>query len=427
MKRLSVSLILAVIFLSSLLVNPTDAAVDEGNYYKYLKKIYEQKNPKLNDYLINECNKFLELYKTTGGMAAEVRYVVGLLYLEKEDYSMAVAAFLRGLFLDPVSERMNDEREQIKKIIANEKYFRNFSEKIDKATEGPFIEKPLDERNYDFLNTLYSINDQKLHNFMVEEFKSFAVNFPRSKRVEDLQTKTANLYRMDEDYLKAIAAYEKIESLFPESTNIPANRLKIATMRYMKLKDYETAAKEFKVVTEEFPGKEVSGDAYFYLGEINQERFKNYAEAIKNYQSVALNYVNNENAVESIFRVSKIYHRNLKNYEKAIEALGKVGRNFSGDARAPESYDRIAEIYEEDMKDYDSAITTYKKLAETYPESSIASDRLYEAAYISEKRLKDYGNAISLYEDVRSMFPDSKESKKAKKKIAKLKKKLVDY
>lgn len=423
MKRSIIVILISLFAVISATSTLNAAVMNEGRYYKYLKSVYDQKNTKLNEYLITECKKFLELYDS-GPMAAEVRYVLGLLYLEEKDYSLAVAAFLKGLFLDPVSERMNDERQQIKSIIREHRHFKDMVGKIDKSTEGPFIDKVQSGQHYDYLRALYDINDPDLYRYMINESKKFTVKYPDSDKIEDVLQRLASLYLAYKDYYKAISTYEKIAGFFPSSANIPSNDLMIAKIRYLKLKNYENARDEFSEVTKKHGKLDVAGDAYFYLGELNQEEFENLPAAIKNYQAVAFNYVINPYAVESLFRVADIYENELKDYDKAIESLSKIGRDFSSDDRAPEAYDKIAEIYIDEMKDYDSAITTYKKLAEVYPQSPIAADRLYEAARIAERKLKDYGNAISLYEDVRGMFPSTKEAKRSERRISKLKRKI---
>jgi TolA-binding protein len=422
-KIMSLVLILAFA-LTAFVQKSSYAAVEEGKYYKYLKSIYDQKNRKLNNFLIEECDKFLALFPT-GPLAAEVRYVSGLLYFENGKYPEAVAAFLKGLFLDPQSERMNDEREQVRVILAKEKRFKNYAEKISRATEGPFIERNMSDKYFDYIKTLVDIGDEALYDWIIAESKAYAVNFPKSLKVEDSQTWVSKIYSTQEKYPESIASYEKIETLFPESQNIPANKLTVAKIRYMNMKDYDKAREDFKRVSEAYPGKEVAGDSFFYLGELSQKRYDDMNEAIKNYQTVANNYPSNKFAVESLFRVSDIYLKELKDNDRSIEALTKIGRDFSSDVRAPQAYDNIAEIYKNKMKDYDSAITTYKKLAETYPQNPISPQRLFKAAQIAEGDLKDYGNAISLYEDVKGMFPETKEAQKALKKISDLKKKMA--
>ena len=81
----------------------------------------------------------------------------------------------------------------------------------------------------------------------------------------------------------------------------------------------------------------------------------------------------------------------------------------------------VAKIYEDKLKDFQKAIEAYQVVPEKYPESKYADGCLYQLGVIYEKELKSNAQAIEAYEKLIKKYPESRYSKKAQRKLKKLK------
>lgn len=133
-------------------------------------------------------------------------------------------------------------------------------------------------------------------------------------------------------------AREKI-SKFGDLT--PEEIYKLSMMRFNQ-GDHDRAADGFSYIARRFPGREISGRAQFWLGEILYGQ-KQYARATGEYKRVIMRYPKNQKVADAMVKIG-FCELNLGKYEDGKKTLGELIVKYPKSAAAIAAREKLKEI-----------------------------------------------------------------------------------
>ena len=108
-----------------------------NHHFAYIRELFDRHNKKLYDYLLAEIAEYIRLYPTSEQLV-EAHYLAATLYEARGDDYEAFAAYFKVYALFPNSERQNNCKEAILRIIAQHKDLQEVQAEIaNKLNETP--------------------------------------------------------------------------------------------------------------------------------------------------------------------------------------------------------------------------------------------------------------------------------------------------
>lgn len=400
---------------------PLQAQIPEAGYFKFLTESYDNHNSDITEYLISECNFYLNNFSDSPNIA-ETYFILGKLYEEEKDYPEAFTCYLKINCLDPSGNRQSDAISHINRIL-QDKAERTFRDKRTRIDE--FVGKPtqFSDRNtafHEYLLFLYDLDIEDINEILENEIKYYLNVYAQVvKNLDQILFWQAELYEKSKDWEEAVAAYTKLKYITPDSPLLAQSMFKIAYLQYNETRQYQEAKENFSDILTNYAGSSIAGDAQFYLAEMYQEKFDDPVESIANYRLLVENYPKHRYAVESLKRVAEML-KNDDKYEEAINAYYQIFELYPEHTSAPDALLQIEELYRRKLNNYIKAIETLKLYALQYATREDAAERLFDAADLYQDELNDNQAAIETYNEVINKFPESKYAERAKDRIADL-------
>lgn len=382
-------------------------------YLDYLKKWYDLDIEQTYDLLVRELQVYIGLYEELEGVD-EAQYMLADTYRKQNEYGKALVGFLKLLCLYP-----NSRYAPYSKGVVSELTNKKFKDQKDAILEVIEAAGKVGDRaslNYRLIKGLYKIEADELYGIFIDECRDFMRRSPTSAKVDEVQLLMSDLYRRNEKPHQAIAGYDKVLAVYPESALRPAARLNIGHVRYQNFEEYEQAIRDYQRVADDYPETPEVLVAYKNMAKISEEKLKRYPSAIFYHEKIVEKYPGTDHALEAFYSIARLYETKLKGYRMAVKAYKRVADMFPG-KEAVEALHRAAEIAEKRLKDYPQTISLYELFVQRYPQHEKAPEALFQVGEIYEKRLKDTQKAIDAYKRIASNWPDSGEAREAQEKI----------
>ena len=399
------------------------AQVPEPGTFQYLQNQYSKRNSDVTEYLIKECNLYLQMNWNSANMD-QVLFILANLYEEEKMNTQAFLAYLKIKFIVPNSNRRNDALSNLNQIIHN-KAERVFEEKIkviDALLSQSFAFQDRNEGMYEYLKFLHEINIEEINELLVDQINFYLLLYPdKVKNPDQLYFWAGDIHKKLSDEYEAILAFEKIPFIAPQSILIPQALFQVGLLQYKEISEYVRASETFAKLISDYADIAIAGEAQFYLAELYENKLDKPEEAVRNYRLLVESYPKNIFAVESLKRVAEMMAKQNR-YEEAIAGYYQIVELYPKNEFAPKSLMEIESIYRRQLENYEKAIEVLKTYAAQYPDQEDAAENLYNAAELYVDELKDKKAAIDTYHEVINKFPASKYAERAKDKIEDLSK-----
>ena len=417
MRKLA-SLILVALMLSVVSSVQAQEATEEERLFAYCDRLYQMDDSKIYLLVQDEFQKFLDRYPD-GSAASEAQYKIGNLYTKRKEKLFAVASHMKNLYLYPEDHWAEKSRQEMLSIVPEKGKDRELRAKM--ATDVILKTEPSSARHFRYLEHLYRFEEPKLYQFTYDQFQKFLKRYPGSEEADLAQLKLAHLVNRQKLFHQAIAQYLKVVYLYPTSSLLADARYKVGYIYHQELKDYQHAVEAYEKVVSNHPESEWAENSLWYTAEIYTKELKEYGQAIRNYELFAQRYPETKRAQDSLYYAARLYRDKTGDYAKAIQTFSHLVEEYPASRYADYALVGVAKIYEEKLKDFQKAIEAYQIVSERYPESSYADDCLYQIGVIYEKELKSNAQAIEAYEKLIKKYSESHYSKRAQRKLKKLK------
>lgn len=420
MKKTSQILFQVVCFIL-ISTGPALAQYDKNRTFKYLQETFNQHDKTLNNFLIVELEHYLHLFPKSKH-ARRVQYMLGNIHEKEGKKHIAVASYLKMLFLYPSAAGIAESTDSLHELITTDKSFANKREwLLDEIKKGS-VKSYSANSYFRYLKIMMELDHKKLQEWTMDSCREFIRAFPTDKRNERVLIWIADLYMKDKDYKEAVTSYFKVTTVYPKSSLMPEIFYKRGVLKYEHLKENEAAIKVLGELVKKYPKSKFAAEALFLSGEIKEKKLKDYKGAIADYRKLVGTHSKSKKAADALWEIAVINKSKLKNHKAAILAYNKIVKKYPKNEKAIEAMEEAAKLYRSPLKDYESAAKTYARIADMYPSYKRAPDRLMEAGSICESNLKNTRKALVYYQRVIDMFPGHKKAQAAAKRIEKISK-----
>ena len=417
MRKLA-SLILTVLMLNGVFLVQAQEATEEERLFAYCDALDKLDDAKIYLLVQEEFQKFLDRYSDSSA-APEAQYKIGNLYTKRKEKLFAVASHMKNLYLYPGDSWAEKSRQEMLSIVPEKGKDRELRAKM--ATDVILKTEPASSRHFRYIEHLYRFEEPNLYQFTYDQFQEFLKRYPDNEQADLAQLKLAHLVNRQKLFHQAIAQYLKVVYLYPASPLLADARYKVGNIYHQELKDYKHAVEAYQKVVSDHPESEWAEKSLWNTAEIYAKELKEYGQAIRNYELFAQRYPGTKRAQDSLYYAAKLYRDETGDYAKAIQSFSRLAEEYPASRYADYALVGVAKIYEDKLKDFQKAIEAYQVVPEKYPESKYADGCLYQLGVIYEKELKSNAQAIEAYEKLIKKYPESRYSKKAQRKLKKLK------
>jgi TolA-binding protein len=389
--------------------------LSESGFLLYLKDSFERHDKKINELLPNECRLYLRTFPGSANIPV-VLNILARVYDQDGSYIKAFVYYLEIVRLYPQAEATGDALDAIRYILQKKATgdFEGYTSKITAYLSTNVSESTLSGRFRSYLEFLHTLNHEDINPLLIDQLIFYIHTFDQDvESLDELLYWTAGLYKMQRDRVEAMMAYEKILYLKPESPLIPQVLFDLAWLQYNDMDRYTEARDNFIHLITDYPDKEVTGDAQFYLAELYQKKLDKPGEAMTNYELLIQAYPTNKHAVEALKRMA-VMHYDADEFEKAISVYEEIFDKYKTDPFAPEALSEIENIYRKKFNDYGRAAETLLKLADSYPDREETPEVYYDAADMYREELNDPQRAKQILNVIIEKYPDSRYAGKAK-------------
>ncbi len=399
------------------------AQYDPERSFRFLKEVYNRHEKAERDYLTTELAQFLETFPEHP-RARGVQYMLAKVYQEAGREHLALAAYLKMLYVYPDSLNRRQGREAVQELINTRKAFEEKRDWLNSViNQAPVIHSRADGF-FQYLGILREAGYRKLNDWFETSCREFLTDFPGETKSEQVLQWLAEFYQNQKRFREAQLTYRKLEILFPESSLIPYYLFSQGKLLYHKLDDPQGAMVELNRLVQEFPASSRAPGALFLIAQIKETKQKDYEEAIRIYRQVTTGNAPEDVAVEALWKIAGIERKRRKNYRAAVDAYAEIVEKFPRHSRSIDALEAMADVFKDELHEYRLAAEALVKLAEMHPGYRKAPDRLLEAGEIYEKDLNSYQKAISIYQSLMTKYPGHKKARSAAKRIDKLQKKI---
>lgn len=319
---------------------------------------------------------------------------------------------------------------------------------------------------FTYLQDLYNRHDKNLNEFLIGELDQYVTRFPEGEKAPEAQYLLAKVYQEKGDKHKALAAFLKVMSVYPNADRRQesANEARLIITADNAYKEKRAAL----LATLESPpaGESLADRYYHYLNRVRALDNKDIADLILDdarkflvqfaedtrqdsvllaiaevyarkgdereteASYLRLEYCFPESPLLAYARFSRgvILSKELGDHKRAIEVLSEVVTEHSQSEHAAAAQLKIAEIKREELKDYGGAVADYRKFIESNPDSARAVEALWAIGEIDLNNLKDYNGAIHAYNEIVQKYQADKRAASAMEEVGDIyKDKLADY
>jgi TonB family protein len=305
---------------------------------------------------IQSLKVIVESSKTDKKKRAEVAFMLGEIYFEREEYDDAIS------------------------------YYQHLVENYKKDTFAAFAQARIGE----------SFWLKKDYAQAKEAFAQVGKYDPAPEKLFESKFKSGECCYLMGDFEEGMSIFTRLSKETGDSEKLPSVKLKIAEGILLSGKT-EEAIQEYDDIIKDYPKTEHSTAALYQLGMIYQERFADLKKAKEMFDSCKTESPKSKVAQEALTRSA-----NISKVEAYQKQLSEDETEESGKALF-----LLAEHYLTQMDQPDSALGEYLVLADKYPESEYAPKSLYAAAWILKNIKHDTTQAENIYQRILKDYPGS--------------------
>ena len=270
------------------------------------------------------------------------------------------------------------------------------------------------------LETMVKGNLKGTYEAVNELFEEFFISYSNSKQTDKITLLQGDWHRQNENYNAAIAAYKKVNELFPNSVYKAASLRMTADVYAGDLEDYETAGALYAQVLKQYPSSNEVGVVYKHLAVMEENR-KDYAAAMAWYDK-AIADLGSQPAAYEAWRGKADVQAKTKDYAGAYNTLLAAAQLFAADEnKYVDCLLEAADIAQRRLKDLSLRCSALEKILLVYPKTQKAPQVLYDLGYGYEKSGKK-NQAAEVYKRLIINYPTDGYASRAQSRLTRLEK-----
>lgn len=377
--------------------------------WDFLKTSAESKDEDVLEAVLPQLSAWAKTYPDNE-FADEALLLKAQLNLILGDYKSAILNLVKLLQEYPGSDS-SAAATTLLGITADKKLSKKEKPVLMKIADAPGVSGRVERLSY-VLGEMAARFGQDFYEPLTAEFAEFFGRFPGYAGRDALQLALGTLYAQKKEYVQTRLAYEKLIQMHPGSTLIAQTKKQLGDVLADNIKDYFSAIKVYRDITEEFPGTSEAWAAYAQLPRL-AEKQKQFPLAIEVYENIIKLYPDKPEAREAFRAEARVLREELGKPAEAIAVLNRLADKYK-DEKAVEELYLAAEIARKDIKDLDTEIKMYDRIAADYASGKEAPRALLTAGQAYEKN-KNIEKAREYYDRILKDYPDDPLAKKAQK------------
>ncbi len=322
------------------------------------------------------------------------------------------------------------------------------------------------DKLFTYLQDIYNRHDKNLSEFLLGELNQYVTRFPEGEKAPEAQYLLAKVYQEKGDKHKALAAFLKAMSLYPNADRRQesANEARLIITADNAYKEKRAA---LLATLETPPAGENPADRYYhYLNRVTALDNNEIANLIlDDARKFLIQFAEDTRQDSVLLTIAEVYARKgdkreteasylrleycfpespllpyarfsrgvilskeLGDHKRAIEVLNEVMTKHPQSEYAATAQLKIAEIKREKLKDYAGAVADYRRFIESKADSAKAVEALWAIGEIDLNNLKDYNGAIQAFNEIVEKYQADKRAASAMEKVGDIyRDKLADY
>ena len=270
------------------------------------------------------------------------------------------------------------------------------------------------------LEALVKANLSQTYQPVNELFEDFFATYPQFSQTDKMLLLQGDWYRQNENYTAAVAAYKRVNELFPNTPYKAASLRMTADVYSGDLEDYDTAVAIYNQLLKQYPDSNEIGVVYKHLAVMEENR-KDYAAAAAYYERAIKDLGSRPAAYEAWRGKADVQIKN-KDYQGAYDTLLSAAQLFSADeTKYTEALAEAAQIAQRRLKSPAMQAAALEKIMLSYPKTQTAPQVLYELGEAYEK-LGRPEPAAQTYKRLIINYPTDKYASRAQSRLSRLEK-----
>lgn len=355
---------------------------------------------------------------------AEVFYLKAQVHRRMEAYPATAVDLLMLLAAYPDSVWHNEANKQLKELAADQLKKQAGTIK-DLTQKARAVQGERDQRLAAYLADVgKTVNEPVFAPALIAESTLFLMsnrNFLDEDVIEHALAKQAAL---TDDQI-AIAHFNKLLLLYPDSPLRPDSLLSLANVQRKGLKQFDRAGKTYDQLIEQYPASPEAKSGHLALAKMYEEEVFNYPNALKAYDAIVAKYNDDPIVLLSLRAMAQIYQSRVSQPAKAVERHIRISETFKG-KDALDALNTAEGIAVFTLRDWKTAMEINDRIIALVPGSNDAIKALFANADITDANLKDKEQAKKRYAEVITKHPEHALAKEAQKRITAMESKKAD-
>lgn len=366
--------------------------------------------------LLSEMNQFTARYLAQPE-TAEVFYLKGQVHQRNELYQAAALDWLLVQVIYPESSFAVEAAKSLNALSADA--LRKQSALLAEMTQklATLKETDREQRLAAYLRYLGNLSDEKFAAPIAAECSAFLSGNQSYLREDQIVHATARQAMLFDNQV-ALYHFNKVLSLYPNSSLRTDSLWSIAHVQRHGLKQYDEAEKSYLKLIGQYPDAPETKLAYEALASLYDEDMRDYPNASKTYLTLLEKYPGDPVALRSLQALALLYQNKTNQPANAIEMYLKLADATKGN-EALEALSK-AEKISLGMRNWKQAIEINDRISALAPQSEHAASALYDNAVLTENKLGDKEAAKKRYSDFVSRYPTHPLVADANKRLAAL-------
>jgi len=365
----------------------------------------------INATLLQDLDIFTTIYQDLP-IAAEGMHLRGQIYKKIDQPEAALVSWLQTIAEFPKSSAARKAQADIELSLAGD--LKHFYEVMNGIIANFPAGNAPTRLNY-LINKLYPLENIKLSQALTQLQVSFLKRFADDAHADEVQVLLAH----NQGAASAeggIFGFKKVLALYPNSSYRPEAMLAIADLQRLRLKAYEKASSNYRILIAEFPNHELSKLAYQNLALTLNEHLRDYPEAIVVLGDIVKKYPKDKAALEALQTMARLQAKKTDQPREAVTTLRKLAMMFKG-YEATDALSDAIKISERTLKDDALTLSLREQIVRDFPTSNEAPIALFDMAEYADKTEKNQEKAKVLYGQLVQAYPEHKLAAEAKKRL----------
>ncbi len=397
----------------------------EQEFWQLLSSRYQASSENYAEALLEELTVFESLYPRSSH-GDSVAWMRGVMYEHRKNQTLALANYLKLLYLWPLSPLVTPSRVRLEALALSRKrgitaLFANDELEVLQDHVQRIIrqglETPGGEQGYfDFLLLLADAGVKELAPYTVAQARHYLYRADYSWRADRVCVIIGDMQKVLRKWRSALLAYRSAAIVDPLGEAVPLALFSAGSVYLRPLKNFEMARRTFGEAIEQFPASMDAARASLMIAEVDLDE-KKPEQAVIRLEDTATRFPYPEIKVEAWEKAAWVYQHKLDDTTMGAGYLEKIVSEFPGQVRTADVLIKLGRIREDDLRDPAGAVKAYLRLAELFPENPLVPRYLYRAGELAEGKLKDQDQAAAIYQRLSTGYPETDEGKDADRKL----------